>query len=1023
MRGDYMKIFLIKYKNRARTLCFGLIAICIMQSNPLYAESFVVDTELPKQNVSWNSVGTKDARQGMPIGNGTYSALVWAERDNDLVLLLGANNFWDENVHLQHPGRIRVQFSDPIFALGKTFKQELHLKEGEIIITAGDDTLQFKTRVWADANHPVIHIESVRVKGTKNTTMLVSFESLRPTETDGDTSSYNYYDMKDSTSPNNAPYGAPKKRADTSEVIDGSVYWYQRNDQSYFDEILNHQGMTASDYTDILTGRTFGGILSGDGFSASGNIISKTGNSFQASIVLNSEIATVANWKASTLAKLPVFSAIEAQRTAHVAWWDTFWDRSYIFASGTTQAIDLTQKYTLTRYLHACASRTPGMPLRFNGSIFTVGKSNDPDWRPWNSFHAFNQRFVYWGMLASGDFDLMQPHFDLYTNSLQLAKDRAINWFFPASGAVWPEVVGLFGQSVGGEYGWDRSGHPIGYIRGNYTRGLYTGNIELAAMLLDYYEYTEDNDFATNKLIPLAKEVVKFYFTKWGISFIQNPFSFKLNMTPVWSGEADRNLTNPTSDISGLHKVINGLLTIPTSLTTPKDRHYWATIKELIPPIKITNNRFQTSDDVVLGQENNNQNLYPIFPMRLYGYGQPGLTTAIESYNNRRGKNPRDTYYAWRHDGIHAAYLGLTEEAKSQINDSLGRSATGAWRFTAFAANVGDGDPNVEPAAIGKLTLQAMLLHPGADNKINLFNAWPNDWDVKFKLHAPKKTIVEGSRTSSTNSYSFTVVPMSRTSDVVVRPTSLFEGETSFLWSPANQSATQYAGDFNGDGKSDIGLWEKDRGNWYIRYGDGTGQFSNQSLYKWNANPEAQPFIGDFNGDGKDDIGVWEKNTGLWYVRYGKGNGQFRKQTSYTWNARSTAQAIAGDFNDDGKGDIGVWENTRGNWYIRYGNGKGQFSNQSYYYWKANPVAQPFIGDFNGDGNSDVGVWDMNAGEWYLRYGDGTGSFSVQSQYNWAAEPTAKVFSGDFNGDNKTDIGVNEKDGIGISYSIRYKNL
>ena len=1004
--------YLIKI-NLAKTAVAFFILVCSVQSHNIYASTAVVDAELPKQNVSWDSVGTKDSRQGMPTGNGTYSALVWAERSNDLLLLLGANNFWDENVHLQHPGRIRISFSDPLFAIGKTFTQELKLKESQIIITAGDSSAKYQIKVWADANNPVMHIESNRISGSNDVTMTIAFESLRPWEMDGDTSGLNYYDMLDS------PYGTPKKRADIIETIAHGVYWYQRNNESYFDEILNHQGMTASNYSDILTGRTFGGLLIGDGFSASGNTITKTGSSFQASIVLNSEIATVSDWKTSTLSSLPAFSEIETQRTAHENWWDTFWNRSYMFASGTSEAIDLTQKYTVARYLQACASRTPGMPLRFNGSIFTVGKiGGDPDWRPWNSYHAFNQRFAYWGMLASGDFDLMQPHFDLYNNSFQLAKDRVSTWWPGTEGAVWPEVLGLFGQSVGGEYGWDRAGHTVDYIRGDHTRGLYTGNIELAAMMLDYYEYTEDGTFATSKLIPLAKEIVKFYFTKWSVDSTTG----KLNMTPVWSGEIDRNLTNPTADISGLHKVVDGLLALPTSLTTTSDRTYWADVKTKIPPIKISSSgRFQTSEDVELGNETNNQNLYPVFPMRSHGYGKADLLTAVNSYTNRRGKNPRDAYRAWRHDGIHAAYLGLTDDAKAQINDSLGRNAEGEWRFTGFAANVIDGDPNVEPAAIGKITFQSMLLHPGEGDQLNLFNAWPAEWDVKFKLHAPKSTVVEGELANSVPN--FVVSPANRTSDVVVRttPAVAFGNETTDAWSPANQNATQLAGDFNGDGIADIGLWEKDNGSIYLRYGNGQGNFTGETFYQWSANSATQHIIADFNGDGKDDIGVWEYGQGSWYIRYNLGNGQFGNETLYVWNAAPTAKVLAGDFNGDGKGDIGVWESS-GNWYIRYGNGAGQFSNETHFIWNANPVAQPFFGDFNSDGNDDIGVWDKQQGSWYIRYGNGTGQFTNESLYQWNASPLAEVISGDFNGDAKSDIGVVEKDGTGRNFFVRYKN-
>ncbi len=39
--------------------------------------------------------------------------------------------------------------------------------------------------------------------------------------------------------------------------------------------------------------------------------------------------------------------------------------------------------------------------------------------------------------------------------------------------------------------------------------------------------------------------------------------------------------------------------------------------------------------------------------------------------------------------------------------------------------------------------LQCALLQAD-DDRIYLFPAWPKDWDVEFKLHAPDQTTVEG---------------------------------------------------------------------------------------------------------------------------------------------------------------------------------------------------------------------------------------------------------------------------------------
>ena len=55
--------------------------------------------------------------------------------------------------------------------------------------------------------------------------------------------------------------------------------------------------------------------------------------------------------------------------------------------------------------------------------------------------------------------------------------------------------------------------------------------------------------------------------------------------------------------------------------------------------------------------------------------------------------------------------------------------------------------PTVEQLSNMQTALNFMLMQPkddGFEGGIAMFPAWPCDWDVSFKLHAPKGTIVEG---------------------------------------------------------------------------------------------------------------------------------------------------------------------------------------------------------------------------------------------------------------------------------------
>ncbi|HEX4421080.1 MAG TPA: VCBS repeat-containing protein [Kofleriaceae bacterium] len=153
--------------------------------------------------------------------------------------------------------------------------------------------------------------------------------------------------------------------------------------------------------------------------------------------------------------------------------------------------------------------------------------------------------------------------------------------------------------------------------------------------------------------------------------------------------------------------------------------------------------------------------------------------------------------------------------------------------------------------------------------------------------------------------------------------TGKFAAPTSYYW--GNNAANVFTGDFNGDGLWDIGVTgtaaQTDR-NWYIRYGNGHGSFGNQTVYSWG-NPVTNVFAGDFNGDGLWDIGATgtaAQTDRNWYIRYGNGQGNFGNQTFYDWGNGAT-NVFTGDFDGNKVWDIGVTGAMTANdpfWFIRY---------------------------------------------------------------------------------------------------------
>lgn len=125
-------------------------------------------------------------------------------------------------------------------------------------------------------------------------------------------------------------------------------------------------------------------------------------------------------------------------------------------------------------------------------------------------------------------------------------------------------------------------------------------------------------------------------------------------------------------------------------------------------------------------------------------------------------------------------------------------------------------------------------------------------------------------------------------------------------------------GDFNGDGKSDIFIFNSgiltiytlDKTNKLIVLYRSTsidGAFSSRYPYPTTSSPI---LIGDYNGDGKSDIMIPKANgSSQWYKYTSTGNTIIKEEKTYTAvfspnDSYNTYNYIATDFNNDGKTDL-----------------------------------------------------------------------------------------------------------------------
>jgi len=716
---------------------------------------------LDAYNVVWETP-SKDHNGSMPIGNGDIGMNVWVDRTGDLWLLLSKTDAWSENARLLKLGRVRVRLTPNPFVEGAPFRQTLRLRQGEIVIEAGAGEEAVTLAAWIDANNPAIHVQIDSAAPRRMEAKLDVWRTTKRELTDKELNSA--YGLQ------GAPFSVYVHPDTVVEGRKNRIVWHHRNTESIWENNLRHQGLEGfiGKSSDPLLGRTFGGRIEGPGLTSEDatTLKSATARKRLALAIYPhcAQTESAEQWLEQlneSAARCQALDLKTAHRK-HRAWWRAFWDRSWIRVTGSSDLETLTRGYTLQRWITACAGRGTHA-IKFNGTIFTVdGAGFDADYRAWGGPYWWqNTRLPYWPLLASGDFEMMAPLFAMYQAMTPLAEYRTQRWF-GHDGAFIGETIYFWGMYNNTNYGWVRpAGLHVSELTNRYIRREYTASPELMAMMLDYYAYTGDQSFLNNTLLPMCDSLLRFWDQHY-----QTDAAGHMHMYPGQALETLQDAENPTPDVAGLRWVLKGLLALPPAEVGSARRRFWKQLARKVPPLPTEERegkKYILGAGKVHGGRGNSENpeLYAIFPFRLYGVGKDDLETGRRTFERR----PVKGNHGWRQDDTQAALLGLTKTAADYL---VGRAKNKhrASRFDTFWGPNFDWTPDQTHGGNLMMTLQTMLLQ--ADNgKIRLLPAWPKDWDVDFKLHAPQRTTVEG-RFKDGKLVNLNVTPKSRRKDVVV---------------------------------------------------------------------------------------------------------------------------------------------------------------------------------------------------------------------------------------------------------------
>ena len=127
-------------------------------------------------------------------------------------------------------------------------------------------------------------------------------------------------------------------------------------------------------------------------------------------------------------------------------------------------------------------------------------------------------------------------------------------------------------------------------------------------------------------------------------------------------------------------------------------------------------------------------------------------------------------------------------------------------------------------------------------------------------------------------------------------------------------------GDYDGDGKTDVAIYNTTNGGWWIIPSSGVGPQGQVGAYGVGWGGSAfKPVPGDYDGDGKTDVAIYNTTNGGWWIIPSSGVGPQGQVGAYGvgWGG-SGFTPVPGDYDGDGKTDFAIYQSSNGGWWIIY---------------------------------------------------------------------------------------------------------
>lgn len=724
-------------------------------------------------SVTYTVPGQTD-RSAMPMGNGELCASVFVSEDGVLRLYLARTDALLENDVTAKLGMIRIR-TEPNFLSQGGFRQTLVLPDGRIEVQSALG----KFELFIPPQTDTLYIKGAFATPVKTH---VAYHTWR----------------KQDRLPKMSPWLRPTEiRADVVKNGD-PILFYHANGENGIQELAAFQGVREPQAVpDFLTGRIFGGRVDMADARSVRDGLECYGSSCAIRVTTCSgqfpDAGAFENKLEEAYRSAPGLEPAYKLAAGH---WHRLWQDSYILVEGdepapVTCTLDvirraaepmecnaapsqITRAYLLTRYMFACC-KDGAFPILYNGALFNLTpgahehlevetfagtytsqpdleptEEFNPDERSWTIEHLWqNLRLPYYSMLATGDFEALRGLFRYMLRFQELNRQRAFA-FYGARGQHNAEMNLSSGLLSADIYGRDRSTLRPGQSQNSWGGSIeISPGLELLNLMLDYCAYTGDQAFLLEEVAGYARDLFAYLDTRF-----PKDASGRISIEDINCVETYFHTTNPITIVAGMHAVLKKLLEAHLPGET---RDYFDEILKKTPALPLGR---EAGEEILLPAQVFTPRrwnielpeLYAVYPFALFTHTQQNDSVARTSFDRltRRygmlkphviGRNPGTPGFSgWHYIGPAAALLGKREECGRILRYNSALQNPGN-RFPAMWGAVHDAVPDVDHGANILNLLQLMVLQP-VKEKIYILPAFPWEWSVSFRLHAPQGTVV-----------------------------------------------------------------------------------------------------------------------------------------------------------------------------------------------------------------------------------------------------------------------------------------